>query len=476
MTMVKFLAVLAAGVSVTLAFTAPATAADPTPAPAPAWSVPSDAEIRQILAERIDTRHQGVGIVVGVIDAHGRRVVSYGALNQGDPRPLNGDTVFEIGSASKVFTSLLLSEMVLGGQVKLDDPAAKYLPAGDTMPERGGKQITLIDLATHTSGLPRLPDNFHPKDMGNPYADYTEGQLYDFLNHYTRTRDIGSKYEYSNLGVGLLGDLLSNRAGKGYEAMLHDGITGPLGMTSTEITLTPALRTRLAIGHDGQLKAVQNWDLPALVGAGGIRSDTNDLLTFLGAELGYVNTPLKPAMTAQLEPRRPTGVPTLEIALGWHIFNKFGVIWHNGGTGGYRSFMAFDPATGTGVVVLSNDGAEPGVDDIGMHIIAGTPLLPAPVVHTAIAVDEKTLQRYVGVYQLAATVTVTVTRDGAHLFGTIPGQPAFELFPEGPDAFFLKVVEAQVTFNIDKDGAVTALVLHQAGTNQTAPKVASGKP
>ena len=470
--MVKVLAVLAAGVSLTLAFTAPAMAAD---AP-PAWSVPSGAEIRQILAERIDVRHQGVGIVVGVIDAHGRRIVSYGALNQGDPRSLNGDTVFEIGSASKVFTSLLLSEMVLDGEVKLDDPAAKYLPAGDTMPERGGKQITLIDLATHTSGLPRLPDNFHPKDMGNPYADYTTEQLYDFLNHYTLTRDIGSKYEYSNLGVGLLGDLLANRSGKSYEAMLHGGITGPLDMTSTEVTLTPALKARLAVGHDGQLKAVQNWDLPALVGAGGIRSDANDLLTFLGAELGYVNTPLKPAMAAQLEPRRPTGVPSLEIALGWHIFTKLDVIWHNGGTGGYRSFMAFDPKSGVGVVVLSNDGAEPGVDDIGLHIIAGTKLSPPPVVHTAIAVDEKTLQRYVGVYQLAPNVTVTVTRDADHLFGTIPGQPAFELFPEGPDAFFLKVVEAQVTFNVDKDGAVTALVLHQAGTNQTAPKVAAGKP
>src|SRR6202012_316686 len=128
--------------------------------------------------------------------------------------------------------------MVLKGEVKLDDPAAKYLPAGDTLPERGGKQITLIDLSTHTSGLRRLPGNFAPKDMSTPYADYTTGMLYDFLNHYTLTRDIGSKYEYSNLGAGLLGDLLSNRAGKGYEAMLHDGITGPLGMTSTAVTLT----------------------------------------------------------------------------------------------------------------------------------------------------------------------------------------------------------------------------------------------
>jgi CubicO group peptidase (beta-lactamase class C family) len=373
-----------------------------------------------------------------------------------------------------VFTTLLLSEMVQNGEVKLDDPAAKYLPSGDTLPERGGKQITLIDLATHTSGLPRLPGNFAPKDMGNPYADYTTDQLYSFLSHYTLTRDIGSKYEYSNLGVGLLGDLLANRSGKSYEAMVRDGITGPLGMRSTAVTLTPALQARLAVGHDATLKAVPNWDLPALEGAGALRSTGNDLLTFLGAELGYEKTPLKAAMAAQLEPRRPTGVPGLEIALGWHVLTKIdgGLVWHNGGTGGYRSFIAFDPKTGVGVVVLSNVSDEHGVDDIGLHILAGTPLLPAPVVHHVVAVDQQTLQRYVGAYQLGQAV-IAVTRDGDRLFATTPGQPAFELFPEGPNAFFLKVEEAQVTFTVDKSGAVTALVLHKGGADFTAPKVAA---
>jgi CubicO group peptidase (beta-lactamase class C family) len=465
----RVLAVLAAGVSLTLAFATQVSAADKAP-----WSLPTDAEIRKILVDRIDVRHQGVGIVVGVIDAHGRHIVAYGALNQGDKRPLDGETVFEIGSATKVFTNLLLSEMVQDGEVKLDDPAAKYLPAGAAMPERGGKQITLIDLATHTSGLPRLPENFHPKDTVNPYADYTTDQLYDFLSHYTLTRDIGSKYEYSNLGVGLLGDLLSNRTGQSYEAMVRDRITRPLGMTSTAITLSPSEKARLAVGHDAALKAVSNWDLPALEGAGALRSTGDDLLTFLAAELGYVKTPLKMAMAAQLEPRRPTGSPGLEIALGWHVFTALngGVVWHNGGTGGYRSFMAFDPKTGAGVVVLSNVSDEHGVDDIGMHILAGTPLLPPPVVHHEVAVDPATLDRYVGAYQLTPKVTITVAREGDHLFATIPRQPAFELFAEGPDAFFLKVVEAQVIFTVGKDGTVTALVLRQGGVDQTAPRAA----
>src|SRR5580698_8620594 len=146
--------------------------------------IPPDSEIRGILRQRVDEFHQSVGIVVGMIGPDGRKVVSYGALEKGDPRVLNGDTVFEIGSVTKVFTSLLLSDMVQRGQVALTDPVSKYLPASVSMPQRNGKQITLQDLATHTSGLPRMPSNLKPKDMANPYADYTVAQMYEFLSSY----------------------------------------------------------------------------------------------------------------------------------------------------------------------------------------------------------------------------------------------------------------------------------------------------
>ena len=164
--------------------------------------------------------------MVGVIEPQGRRVVAYGSLNQGDPRPLNGDTIFEIGSVTKVFTSLLLADMVQRGEVALADPVAKYLPADVKVPERGGRVITLVDLSTHTSGLPRMPSNFHPKDPANPYADYTVEQLYQFLSSYQLTRDIGSQFEYSNLGGGLLGQALARRAGMDYEALVRSRIAG----------------------------------------------------------------------------------------------------------------------------------------------------------------------------------------------------------------------------------------------------------
>ena len=442
---------------------------------APDPPVVSDAEIRKILIERIDTSHQGVGIVVGVIEPAGRRVVAYGSVNQGDTRPLNGETVFEIGSATKVFTSLLLADMVRRGEVALSDPVAKYLPAGVKVPGRGGRVITLQDLATHTSGLPRLPSNLQPEDSANPYVDYTSERLYQFLSSYELRRDIGSEFEYSNLGAGLLGFALARRAGMSYEELVRKRITGPLGMKSTGITLTPEMKDRLAVGHNPELKAVPNWDFDALAGCGALRSDADDLLNFLGANLGYVKSSLAPAMESMRAVRRATGSPTLgEIGLGWLIVkpSTYEIAWHNGGTGGYRSFIGFVPGTRTGVVVLSNTFTATGVDDIGMHLLdPHAPLMPPPKEHKEIAVDPKLLDAYVGQYQLAPNFVLTVTRDGDKLFVQATGQPRFQIFPESALEFFLKVVDAQITFETDSNGRAVSLVLHQNGRNMPGKRM-----
>jgi D-alanyl-D-alanine-carboxypeptidase/D-alanyl-D-alanine-endopeptidase len=333
--------------------------------------MPPDADIRGILVERIDSRHQGIGMVVGVIDARGRRVIARGSADAQTPRPIDGDTVFEIGSATKAFTSLLLADLVQRGEVALTDPVARYLPPEVTVPQRAGRQITLQDLATHTSGLPRLPSNLSPGNPANPYADYTVAQLYAFLSSYQLPRDIGSMYEYSNLGAGLLGHALARRAGLDFEGLVRTRIADPLGMKSTVVALPDALRARLAAGYNEARERVPTWDLPTVAGAGALRSTVNDLLIFLAAVLGYTSTPLAPAMAAQLAVRRPTGTPGLQIALGWHLLDAPGgeIAWHNGGTGGYRSFVAFDCVRRTGVVVLSNMFTTAGVDDIGLHLL-----------------------------------------------------------------------------------------------------------
>jgi D-alanyl-D-alanine-carboxypeptidase/D-alanyl-D-alanine-endopeptidase len=442
-------------------------------ASAGAAAVPPDKDIRAILADRIDVQRQGVGIVVGVIDPSGRRTVAYTSTKTGE-KAVDANTVFEIGSVTKVFTSLLLADAVQRGEVALTDPVSKYLPPDVKVPERNGKKITLIDLATHTSGLPRLSTNFHPKDPANPYADYTEAQLYQFLSSFELTRDIGSQYEYSNLGGGLLGFALARRAGTDYQTLVRKRILDPLGMKSSGITLSKALKERLAPGHNAGLQPVENWENGILAGAYAMRSTVNDLLTFLAANIGLEKSPLAKSMAAMTVPRRPTGNPNLEIALGWHILTLGGrdIIWHNGGTFGYRSWIGFDPKNRTGVVVLSNTFTNAGVDDIGLHLLDPTfPLAQPPKQRQEVKVDAAVLDKYVGRYELAPNFVITVTREGDQLYAQATAQPRFELFAESPREFFLKVVDAQITFVVDESGRATSLVLHQNGGNAPGKRV-----
>jgi serine-type D-Ala-D-Ala carboxypeptidase/endopeptidase len=428
-------------------------------APLTAAETPSDADIRKTLVDRIDAQKQGVGIVVGLIDANGRRIVAYGQSAIGSGQPVTADTIFEIGSMTKVFTALVLADMAQKGEVALTDPVAKLLPSSVKMPARGDRVITLEDLATHTSGLPRLPSNLAPKDPKNPYADYTPVELYAFLSSHELTRDIGSRYEYSNLGGGLLGHALSIRAGLPYETLVRTRILEPLGMKSTSTRLSQAATGRLAKGYDANLQPAANWDFSALAGAGALRSTANDLLTFLSAAIGLTKTPLSNAMAAMTSVRRKTELPNVEIALGWHISKIDGreIVWHNGGTGGYRSYMGYDPQRRFGVVVLSNTSTPSGVDDLGLHLLAPSKQ------RQEIKLDEAVLERYVGRYQLAPQFVLTVTREGDRLFVQATGQPNFEVFAYGERDFFYKVVDAQLTFDAGTDGQATRIILHQNG-------------
>jgi D-alanyl-D-alanine-carboxypeptidase/D-alanyl-D-alanine-endopeptidase len=436
----------------------------------PSVSVLSTGEIREILVKRIDQQKQAVGMVVGVIEANGRRVVAYGKLANADPRPLDGDTIFEIGSISKVFTSLLLADMVNRKEVTLDDPAAKHLPENVKMPVRNGKSITLLDLSTHTSGLPNLPSNLKPKDPRNPYADYSVDDLYQFLSGYELSRDPGSEFEYSNLGAGLLGHLLAYRAGTDYESLIRTRITRVLGMPGTGITLSPSMQHRMATGHNAMLASVPNWDLPTLAGAGALRSSANDMLTFLEAFLGYQETPVARAMKAMLEVRRPVGRTKFEIGLGWSILGDWA--WHDGGTGGFCSFAGYDPKVRTGVVVLSNAFTLSGVADIGIHVLnPKAPLADSalPPGRTGISLDPELLDHYTGRYQLPDRI-LEIMRDGDRLFAQVTAVggkpiagPMFEMFAESERNFFVKVTGSHVTFETGAEGRATSLIIDRAG-------------
>jgi D-alanyl-D-alanine-carboxypeptidase/D-alanyl-D-alanine-endopeptidase len=329
-------------------------------------------EVESIVAELLarDARRH-VGVAVGVLRGETTWTMGSGTAAAGRPSPAVANTIFEIGSVTKVFTATLLAAMVEQGLVALDDPVQRYLPVGIDLPVRG-RAITLADLATHTAGLPRLPHGFLLRSLRhrhNPYAWFTVGDLYAGLPSTRLRGEPGGRPRYSNLGYGLLGHVLALRAGRGYEQLVQERICGPLGLEDTGVWVPAAARGRFAQGHDRRGRPVPHWDLPALAGAGGLRSTAADLLSFLRLQLGEGDPALAHAAAlTQATRSRHRGVA---IGLGWTRLPLLGseheLLFHNGGTGGFRSFVGFVPATATAVAVLSNSARS--VDALGFRIL-----------------------------------------------------------------------------------------------------------
>jgi serine-type D-Ala-D-Ala carboxypeptidase/endopeptidase len=423
----------------------------------------TDAEIRDFVQEAVEQDKVAPGIAVGIIDEHGSRVIACGKLKSDGNEKVDGNTIFEIGSITKVFTTLLLQDMVDHGEVKLDDPISKYLPASVQTPSRNGKQITLYHLATHTSGLPRLPFSMwylalHPID---PYASFRVKDFYKFLSNYKLTNDIGTHFEYSNAGMSLLGHVLSLKAGTNYEALVRQRICKPLGMESTWVVLSPELKKRMAAAYDGSGNPVANWTPSDFPADGELRSSANDLLKFLAANLGYANSTLADQMREIQIPREKTDDPADSIGLGWMIKNDTRMVWHNGGTSGYRSYIALDQLRRRGIVVLANSDNE--VDNIG-EILAGIRRL-----HKVTQIKPWVFERYLGKYQFDRERTMTISAKGNRYFLRVTGQRAFEMFPESDTKFFLKDLDGQATFVMDKSGAATGLIWQQEG--ETNPEM-----
>ena len=406
-------------------------------------------------------------MVVAVVDHDRHHIDSFGKLGNG--KAPDAGTSFQIGSITKTFTATLLAEAVSKGVVTLDTPVANLLP-DFKLPSRSGKQITLGELATQFSGLPRLPGNLKPADDRDPYADYGAKQLRDFLGVYTLPRDPGDKYEYSNLGFGLLGYALAQRANVSYAVLLKSEILQPLGMSSSSATLDEPLNSNWAMGHDEQGKTSKPWRFDALAGCGAINSTAADMLRYLEANMGRDTGMLRDAMQLAQQPRRDIG-SNERIGLAWMTrHDKDGdVVWHNGMTGGYASFIGFTVNRQHGVVILAN--AQQSVDDLGFAtLLADAPLAPA---YKQIALSPGQLDAYVGQYQLAPGFILHVFRDKNQLLAQATGQGVFPILPSAADAFFAKVADIRIDFKRGKDGNVDSLVLHQSGRETLASKLAA---
>lgn len=320
----------------------------------PCIAAPDMRPIRTALRQTVGSREKTAGMIAVVIDRGGTEIESYGSSGASD-LALNADAVFEIMSITKVFTALLLADMVHRGEAAFPDPVAQYLPVA--LHQYSGP-ITLLDLATYTSGLPNMPGNLPPDWWASPdpMRDYTEAKLYEFLASYVPRYEPGKHYEYANLSFGLLGIALARRSGKSYEQLLIDRVCSPLGLSHTRITLTPTMRRRVVQGHDLAMKETQLWNWPAMPGAGCARSTARDLTAFLKANMGLTASPLRHAMKGMMEVRRPTSLAGTSTGLGWYITSDGNeeIAWKSGLSGGCNTFIGFSMQNRRGVVLLSN--------------------------------------------------------------------------------------------------------------------------
>jgi CubicO group peptidase (beta-lactamase class C family) len=338
-------------------------------------------DLEQALKSGALAPNTSAGVTIGVIREGVQRVFAFGTAKP--------DSIFEIGSITKTFTGLVLAQMIAQGKVTLDEPVRELLPPG-TVAKPAGAEISLLDLVTQHSGLPRMPDNFQPANLNNPYADYHAADLYRFIAKYGVQKRADATFLYSNLGVGLLGQALANRAGMSYSRLLEQQVIAPLGLHDTVISLSPAQQSRFIQGHTATHTPAHSWEIDALAGAGAIRSTAADMLIYLNANL---HPDQLPATTAGKSARRTLAAsivqshelradsePGMRIAFAWLFVPASATYWHNGGTGGYSSYAFFSPQHDYAAIVLMNTGPGAGsfADRLGQHIeqrLAGLPAI-----------------------------------------------------------------------------------------------------
>jgi serine-type D-Ala-D-Ala carboxypeptidase/endopeptidase len=325
------------------------------------------------IASSISNSSIPVSIVVGVITPNGTQVSGYGNISRSNHTTVDGDTIFDIGSLTKLFVGVSLMDMVNQGLVKLDDPLEKYLPANVTVPTYQGHKITLQDLVTHTSGLPYFPPGWcNPKCFN---TNYTTQEVYQFISNSSLATRPGVKDVYSNIGAGILGHALSLKAGVPLEQLIKDRILNVLGMNSSGIAMNATgvsvpedIKSRFAKGHMAGNESNLVFLPQAVQGAGAMYSTVNDLLKFLSANMGLIDTKLNDAMQESRTIRHPVTefqLPFVDpsghespahgyVGSDWNIQTDLGktIIWRNGGIDGYNSLIAFNPDKQLGVAIL----------------------------------------------------------------------------------------------------------------------------
>ena len=415
------------------------------------------------------------GVVVGRIAPGTTSVITAGVRSVETGAPVTDSTVFEIGSITKALTGTLLADMVVRGEVGLNDPVTRHLPTGWTMPAGITRGITLLDLATHTSGLPRMPADFAPGNPLDPYGDYDDAKLRRSLAATTLVTQPGEAYDYSNFGAAVLGRALAHRGGKPYEELLHERVLLPLGMRDSRFAGNGAADHRSATGYTARILPTGAWNLVAFAPAGGLRSSIGDMLKLLAAVADTSKGPLAKALALATRAHRPIhGVDS--VGLGWHRLRQgtTEVVWHNGGTGGFRTFAGVNVHTGRGVVMMVNASVD-WVDNIALQLDSGKFADPPTGRIAEIPLPDTTTDRYLGRYEFSPTFAIDVTRDSAGLWIQATAQPRLRILAIAPGVFAVRDVVAELTFELGPGGPANAMTLRQSGQTLNGRRVPAAR-
>jgi D-alanyl-D-alanine-carboxypeptidase/D-alanyl-D-alanine-endopeptidase len=400
----------------------------------PALAISND-DVRAALEQRYKGDRTGACIAAGVID-DGGIATAYYCADPNSQRPYDEHTAFEIGSVTKTMTAALLAEFIARGEIALSEPITKLLPPGTPVPSFNGREITVADIVTHTSGLPEVPANYRPPDMSNPYAAATERDLLDALAATRLTRAPGSKWEYSNFAMIVLSYALAKRSGNDYETLLRERLLVPLGMNETYVNRRPS-QVRLAQGHHPNTTSAMPWDFhPDMAGVGGVRATLLDMLHYLEGQLGTRESAITPAL-AQTQ-AQVASVDGHRMGMNWNLFTRNGHsrISHEGGTGGYSSFAGFDRAAKRAVVLLSDTAltASGGLGSLGAHLLDPSIVVGTP--HVVATADAKLIDALVGKYRLKGGLGMELRHAAGQLTIQADGQGEFEMGYDSAGDFY----------------------------------------
>lgn len=421
----------------------------------------TDAELKSITGQRLLGDRTGACFAVAVIDKTVSR--AYVCADPKDLKRISPDTAFEVGSVTKTMTAALLADLVLQGKASLEDPIANYFPEGTVVPSFEGKPILIKHLVTHTSGLPVVPDFGSALNMENPYAKIDEASLMKTLSSTKLTRAPGSQLEYSNYAMMLLSSIVARRAGSDFETLLRDRLFSPTGMSNSYVNQKPDA-IKAAQGHTPNTKTTPAWTFQTnTAGVGGVRATLDDMVNYLQAQLGKTESAISPAL--KLTQQEIKTEANNKIAMNWMLapLDAHKVHVHEGGTGGFSAFAAFDLETKRGVVILSDTALTSvgGLSSLGNHLLDSR--MPLGKARKAQKPDVELLKAIVGNYDLMPGMKMALTEKDGTLFTQATGQAKYEMGYDSAGEFYPLDFDATIRVQKKSDGGYALLFLQGGG-------------